>query len=41
METALDEILVGSGTATIGYRTPLTPSGGTEKKFQEKVALPT
>lgn len=39
METAVDEILVGSGSATIRYRIAMPPGSGTEGKFQEEVEL--
>ena len=40
IETAVDEILVGSGSATVRYRTTMPPQSGDEGKFQEVVNLP-
>ena len=40
LETALEEILVGSGSATIRYRTPMPPGSGTKGKLQEELDLP-
>ena len=40
IETAVAEISVGAGSATIGYRTPMPPGSGTEGKTQEEVDLP-
>ena len=39
IEAAVDEILVGSRSVTIRYRTRMPPGSGTEGKFQEEVEL--
>ena len=40
MDTAVDEIRVGRGSATIRYRTPMPPGSGAEGRSQEEVDLP-
>lgn len=40
IETAVDEIRVAAGSATIRYRTPMPPSSGGEGRTQEEVDLP-
>ena len=40
IETAVAEIRIGAGSATIGYRTPMPPGSGAEGKTQEEVDLP-
>ena len=40
IETAVDEILVASGSATVRYRIAMPPQSSAEGKFQEVVDLP-
>ena len=40
IETAVDEIRVAAGSATIRYRTPMPPSSGGEGRTQEEVNPP-
>ena len=40
MDTAVDEIQVGRGSATIKYSTPMPPGSGAEGRTQEEVDLP-
>ena len=40
VETAVDEIRVGSGSATIMYRTAMPPGSGAKGRTQEEVDLP-
>ena len=40
IETAVAGISVGTGSATIGYRTPMPPGSGAEGKTQEEVDFP-
>ena len=40
MDTSVDEIQVGRGSATIRYRIPMPPGSGVEGRSQEEVDLP-